>query len=741
MKVAATSIAPPCQDLLNARSMKRDCAAELVAAHNRFTSTGETLERDSRMLTVKHLATSSVGWFLALILTQSAPAQNHVVTTVAGGGADVWDGKPAKSARLYVPWSLTFDSEGNLYVADLGQHRIRKVSPGGRIITIAGTGRRGITEDGGQAQEAHISSPSGIALDKAGNLFFSEWDASKVRKISTDGVLSTVAGTGTAGSRGDGGPAVMAELNGPGGLVFDGAGNLYISDGDAHRVRRITPDGTISTFAGNGQDQTKGDGGPASQASVSSPTELAVDNFGNLYIAETGGGRVRKVNTSGIISTVAGGGKSSPSEGAQATSVVLTAPIGLALNAVGDLFISDAERPRISKVTATGLISTVAGGSGWGYSPDGSPAAQAKIAWPSGLAFDPAGLLHFADSDANLVRRVNAVGNLETVAGNREFGSGQPATDAEIGEPGVPVSDAVGKVYIPSPEQNEVWKIEPSGTITAWVGDGVEMASQNVSSKIAGPNYAALARDGTLYVGSPDSVLQVSPSGAVTQMDQFGLQVSFDSSTGDLSIWFQNAGNLAVSPSGTLYVASQGPIRINKLQGSHLVAVAGTGTAGYSGDGGPAIAAKIGIVEQMVFDPAGNLYFADTDNHRIRKIDTAGIITTVAGNGTRGFNGDGGSATGASLSWPYGITIDPAGNLYIADTGNQRIRMGSPTGAIRTIAGNGVAGFSGDGKRALDAEFNYPEYLCWNPRDNALLVSDSWNRRIRQLAVESITSH
>ena len=686
------------------------------------------------MVSLHRGAAAAILAALAVCSVQRIGAQNFVVTTIAGGGWDVGDGKPAKSARLYVPWSLAFDSQGNLYVSESGQHRIRKISPDGLITTIAGTGLRETSADGGLAKQAQISDPSGIVVDKAGNLYFAEWAASKVRKISPAGILSTVAGTGTAGSGGDGGPAVLAQLNGPVDLVFDAAGNLYVSDRDAHRVRKIAPDGKISTFAGNGQNQTKGDGGPADQASISGPGGLAMDTAGNLYIAESYAGRVRKVSTSGVISTFAGGGISSPADGARATSVALETPLGLAFNAAGDLFISDADRPRLFKVTPAGTIGTVAGASGFGYSPDGVSAVQSRIAWPCGLAIDAAGLLYFSDSDANVVRRITAAGNLETVAGNRDFGDGKPAVEAEIGEPGVPVGDGSGGVYIPSKDQNEIWKTGAAGGIAAWLGNGVEMRSQNVSTLVWQPRYAALAKTGTLYVASSDTVLQVTPAGSATEMNQFGFSITCDPGTGRCTMSTQMAGNITVSPSGTLYVAQQGPFRISKVQGSNLVAVAGTGSSGYGGDGGQATAAKVGVVEQMVFDAAGNLYFADTDNHRIRKVDTAGIITTVAGNGTRGFSGDGGQATAAALNWPYGVAIDPAGNLYIADTVNNRIRLVSPTGVIRSIAGTGVAGFSGDGKPAVEAMFHHPDYLWWDAVANELLISDTLNRRIRKLS-------
>ena len=317
------------------------------------------------------------------------------------------DGGPATAARLNMSLGgVALDSAGNLYIADLLNERIRKVSPVGTISTYAGNGGYGFWGDGGPATAAQLSLPHGVALDSAGNLYIADSNNHRIRKVTPGGTISTYAGTGTEGFSGDGGPATAAHLDRPDGVALDSAGNLYIADLGNSRIRKVTPGGTISTYAGNGGYGFWGDGGPATAAQLR-PRGMALDPAGNLYIADFGNSRVRKVTPGGTISTYAGTGTPGfAGDGGPATAAQLSFPQGVALDSAGNLYIADSNNNRIRKVTPGGTISTYAGTGLQGFSGDGGPAIDAQLWFPVGVALDSAGNLYIADQENQRIRKV-----------------------------------------------------------------------------------------------------------------------------------------------------------------------------------------------------------------------------------------------------------------------------------------------------------------------------------------------
>jgi uncharacterized protein (TIGR03437 family) len=352
---------------------------------------------------------------------------------------------------------------------------VRGQVPSFTISTIAGTGKSGYSGDGGPAISATLNDPRGIVTDPAGNIYFCDRDNNVVRKISTTGIISTIAGTGTAGYNGDNQPATSASLNIPWRVTMDPAGNLYIADAGNDRIRKVDTNGIITTVVGNGNPGYSGDGGPATLATLRIPEQAELDAFGDLYIADTGNNVIRKVGTNGVITTVAGNGFGAGTgnstgngaysgDGGPATKAELNLPVSIALDSAGDILISDQVNNRIREVNSSGIITTVAGNGTSGATGDGGPAINAEID-PAGIALDTSGNLYITDYVANKLRVLLPNGNIATVAGNGTTGftgDGGPATSAELDSPRQVAVGTFGEVYIADSLNNAIRKLTPA---------------------------------------------------------------------------------------------------------------------------------------------------------------------------------------------------------------------------------------------------------------------------------------
>jgi uncharacterized protein (TIGR03437 family) len=637
-------------------------------------------------------------------------AKTGLLTLVAGNGTPGFSGDvgPATSAQLNFPRGVAVDSAGNVYIADTYNNRIRKVS-NGVISTVAGIGPSnsdtgGYSGDNGPAASAQLNDPTGVAVDSAGSLYIADWANNRIRKVSNDGVITTVAGNGTQGNGGDGGLATSAQLFYPSDVALDASGNLYIADTSNACIRKVS-NGVITTVAGGGGVLgVLGDNGPATSATFNGPEGVAVDAAGNLYIADAEGNRVRMVSN-GVITTVAGvgpvgnGNSGYSGDGGPAATAQVSVPTGVAVDSAGILYIADSYNNRIRAVV-NGVIRTVAGSgpAGYtygGYSGDNGPAASAQLTYPRGAAVDSAGNVYFADSNNNRIRRVSN-GVITTVAGNGTAGfSGDngPATSAELNAPYGVALDSAGNLYIADHANYRVRKVS-NGVITTVAGNGTTYGGYGGPATSAGlnePTGVAVDSAGNLYIANEGSVYKVS-NGVITVVAG-NLDYSCVGANGpSTSVPLCDVQSIAVDAAGNVYIAegyfpamslTYGENRVVMLSNGVLTTVAGSGAVGFSGDNGPGAKAELDNPSGVAVDSVGNLYITDSSNNRVRKISN-GVITTISGNGTPGYSGDGGPATSAELNASYGLAVDSAGTVYFADSANGRVRVLTPSAPLGT---------------------------------------------------------
>jgi sugar lactone lactonase YvrE len=351
--------------------------------------------------------------FLLFLCFQLSFSQYGNVSTIAGDGSQGYsgDGGPATSAVTNLPSDVVIDNSGNIYFSELTNCVVRKIATDGTITTIAGVvGNCSFDGDGGPASVAKLDFPAGLAVDANGNLYISDRGNHRIRKVATDGIISTVAGNGTDGDSGDGDQATAANLDTPRGVAVDATGNIYISDWYNHKIRKINTSGVISTYAGTGDSGFSGDNGLATAAKLKSPDGIAVDAGGNVYFSDRSNDRIRKISTSGIITTVAGKGgfNAFSGDGGQATDAEFNDPNGVALDATGNIYVVDRENNRIRKIGTDGIINTIVGTGTAAYNGDGQVGTTTSINKPTGIAIDNSGNVIFSDYNNQRIRKLEA---------------------------------------------------------------------------------------------------------------------------------------------------------------------------------------------------------------------------------------------------------------------------------------------------------------------------------------------
>ncbi len=670
--------------------------------------------------------------------TGTSALDRYTITTFAGTDTDLRDGGLATSAQLTFPYGVTTDEQGNVYIADSYNHRIRKVDSAGIITTFAGTGEKGYAGDGGPATGAKLNWPTGVAVDDNGNVYIADRNNERIRKVDSAGIITTYAGNGEWGydTDHDGVPATKVTLNWPTGITLDGEGNLYIADTYNHRIRKVDTSGIITTIAGRSHtfdDKDKdsensaliGDDGPAIEAKLNWPNGVILDDDGNLYIADRDNHRIRKIDASTqIITTIAGTGKEGYSgDDGPATELQFDSPNGVALDEAGNLYVADRGNNRIRKINAsTQEITTIAGGNGsttdlplsgvrgvaldadgnvyivntlnhqilkldtgevisvfagTGDIGDGGPATSARLLGPLGVALDKGGDVYITDTSNNRVRKVDNNGIITTIAGTGEEGyggDGGPATNAQLHAPAGITVDPDGNVYISDRGNHRIRRIDTSGIITTFAGNG---------------DRGDVDRDGDIGDGGPATEAQLN-----------------------------RPGGIAVHPDGNIYIADTGNHRIRKVDAKGIITtVAGLGSRSFSGDEGQATEAQLSIPLGLEIDGEGNIYISDVafNRNRIRKIDTAGIITTIVLTSSGG-----------------GLTVGSDGSIYITDTPVGRVLRLDPEGMLSIIAGTATPGYGGDGGPATNAQLDGPSGIEVDS-DGNIYVADGNNNRIRKL--------
>lgn len=666
---------------------------------------------------------------------------NNIISTVAGG--NLFNNQPATNTILNAASGTAMDSAGNLYIADYGNHVIRKVGTNGMATIVAGTGSASFSGDGGAATNAGLFSPIDVILDSAGNLLIADSSNNRIRKVDTNGVISTVAGNGTtpfSSQVGDNGAATNAGINTPEGICLDTNGNLFIADTLDQRIRKVATNGTITTVAGNGTAGFTSDGGQATSSELNNPTSVTMDSSNNLYIADSANNRIRKVSASGSISTVAGTGTAGYSgDSGAGTSAKINNPLGVAFDATArNMFIVDEGNYRVRKMT-NNIITTVAGSGTNGYSGDGGLATNANLAFVQNVSVDKTGNLFIADAGNDLIRKAGTNGNISTVAG-RVLNDGDFATNATLNFDYGTVLAPAGNLYIADANNNRIRKVDVNGIISTVAGNGIAAYSGDggaaTNASLNHPYSVAPDALGNLFIADRSNyrIRKVDTNGNISTVAGTGsFGFSGDGGAATNAKIFA-VFSLAVDAVGNLFFADTLNQRIRKVDtNGNISTVAGTGSFGLSGDGGAATNAKILSPQSVALDSVGNFYIADTGNSRIRKVNTNGIISTVAGNGGNAYSGDGGAATNASFVSPIAVTVDSVGNIFISDSFNMVVRKVGTNGIITTVAGNGVQGFAGDGGAGNNAKLSTPRGLAADSLGN-VFISDAGNNRIRKLA-------
>ncbi|MBI2927853.1 MAG: hypothetical protein HYY24_19345 [Verrucomicrobia bacterium] len=651
----------------------------------------------------------------------------YAFTNFAGapGGSGSANGI-GSAARFHQPTGVTVDSAGNVYVADSYNQTIRKITPDAVVTTLAGSiGEIGSAD--GARSAAQFSFPVGVAVDGAGNVYVGDYINSTIRKITTTGAVTTLAGSARQYGSTDG-TGSAARFHYPSGVAVDGADNVYVADTINDTIRKITPAGVVTTLAGNASI-TDPDGiplggyadGSGSTARFNGPSGVAVDSAGNAYVADTYNHTIRKITRDGVVTTLAGSASQIGGADGSGSAAHFNRPTGVAVDSNGNVYVADSANSTIRKVTPAGVVTTLAGSLGLGGSADGTGRA-ARFSGPEGVAVDSAGNVYVADNSNSTIRKITPGGVVTTLAGTAAQigptdGVGSAARfGSKYGGPSGVAVDTAGYVYVADYWNSSIRKITPAGavaTLTDWFGGPSGLAADSASN-------IYVAESGT------STIRKITSAGSVTTLaGAKGIFGSVDG-TGDLAV-FNHPTSVAVDSAGNVYVADRSNSTIRNITPAGMVTTL-AGSPGRIGSAdGTGSAARFHWPTGVAVDSVSNVYVADTDNHTIRKITPGGLVTTLAGSPGQIGSGDG-TGSAARFYYPEGLAVDSADNVYVADSANSTIRKITPAGAVTTLAGSPRQSSGVDGIGSA-ARFSVPSGVAVDSAGN-LYVADTGNHRI-----------
>jgi hypothetical protein len=677
---------------------------------------------------------------ILLACVTAARSQSLAINTLAGyAGQGNADGG-GSYARFSNPCGAAVDGTGNVYVADTDNHTIRQITAGGLASTLAGLAGVNGSADG-TGSSSRFNQPQGVAVDSVGNVFVADTGNHTIRKITpvgTNWVVSTLAGlAGASGSAN--GKGTNAQFYEPEGVAVDSGGNVYVADTWNHTIRKITPAGVVSTLAGSAGNYGSTDA-TGSSAQFYQPQGVAVDGGGNVYVGDTGNHTIRKVTPGGVVTTLAGLAGNYGSTDGTGTNARFYQPAGVAVDGAGNVYVADYFNSAIRKITPAGAVSTLAGLAGNYGSADGTN-TSARFWGPQGVTVKGTNnvTVYVADTGNGTIRSITPVGSnwtVSTLAGSASDGSADATGgNARFYWPGGVGCDTGGNLYVADSENSTIRQITPAGVVSTLAGSAGASGSADgtgTHAQFYGPQGVALDTGGNVYVADTanGTIRKITSAGVVSTLA--GLAGTYGSADGTgTNAQFWGPQSLAVDNSGNVYVADTWNHTIRKIGPAGVVTTL-AGSAGNRGSAdGTNSAARFNWPYGIALDGAGNVFVSDYFNHTLRKITPAGRVSTLAGMAGLWGNADG-TNSAARFFEPAGVAVDGGGNVYVVDSGNQTIRKVTPVGTnwvVSTVAG--LAGVSGSaGGVGSDARFCYPAGLAVNGA-GSFSVADSGNNTIR----------